>query len=121
MAGCPYLQRGSDEIVICHTACADARRLGESRICDWSEYDPLFVPHMGLGLRARVNFDNGYAASIVTGIGLDQNRYEIAVLYNDDLVSDTPVTDDVVAGLKREEVDAVLDQIAALPAREVMQ
>lgn len=38
-------------------------------------------------------FSNGYTASMVR---FSDREYEVAVIYNDKLVYDTPVTDDVI-------------------------
>ena len=82
-----------------------------------------FEPHpagMG-GVRAVVNFPNGFSASVVSGeffYSTEDKPYELAVLRDGDITYDTPITDDVLGYLTADEVEAVLDQIAALPAME---
>jgi hypothetical protein len=71
------------------------------------------------GLKAaRIIFDNGYGASIVTGphtYGGDRGLYELAVLGSDGrLTYDTPVTDDVEGYLTEEDVTKLLTQIQNL-------
>jgi len=70
-------------------------------------------------------FRNGYGASVInTGgsLGRYQKLYELAViryLNRDDeswaLCYETPITDDVIAGLEPEEVTAILNRIGDLP------
>ncbi len=73
-------------------------------------------------VRIRHTFPNGYTASIIRHLGSYGGReglFEVAVMYEDRLVYDTPVTDDVVPRLTPKECADVLAQIAALPPREV--
>ena len=74
----------------------------------------------GVGLV--VNFDNGYGASIVCHdysyggpikVG-ENNLYEIAVLHNDELCYDTPITDDVLGWNTMAEVNEILNKIKEL-------
>ena len=70
-----------------------------------------------------VHFENGYAASVVTG-GLaytnEEFPYEIAVLKGDeyDLCYDTPITDSVLTYQSAKDVERVLKQISELPKEE---
>lgn len=75
---------------------------------------------------ARVNFPNGYGASILNGDCFNSERdisYELAVMEVADPVEgtlygpiyDTPITDDVLGYLTPEQVEEVLAQIEALP------
>lgn len=71
--------------------------------------------------RARVNFDNGYGASVVTGPGVysdSEHPYELAVIFNNSVCYDTDITDDVIGHLNEEEVTELLNRIEALPKRE---
>jgi len=66
-------------------------------------------------------FDNGYGASLVWG-PYAHGELEMAVLTfgsdgSWDLCYDTPITDDVLGYLSYDEVEPLLDQIAALPRR----
>ena len=72
---------------------------------------------MGLGTIARINFDNGYGASIVQSpysYGGDDDLYELAILKNNDICYDTPITDDVIGYLSEEQVTDYLHQIQKL-------
>lgn len=65
-----------------------------------------------------IEYPNGYSASVIDdGHGRQNGRLEIAVVYQDDIVYDTPVTDDVCAHLTVSEAVKVCRQIAALPSR----
>jgi hypothetical protein len=82
--------------------------------------DLEFNPHpsgMG-GVQARIQFDNGYGASVVKTpytYGGDKGLYELAVLDSDGhLTYATPVTDDVIGYLRPEDVTDVLDKIQQL-------
>lgn len=92
-----------------------------------------FYSH-GKGARKEVQatffFPNGYGASIVQGEGhygdLEEDTYEVAVLVAYDrhgkdwqITYDTSVAHDVLGWLTREGVEQVLDQIAALPSRDL--
>ena len=82
--------------------------------------DLEFVPHaagMG-GVMSRIQFDNGYGASVVKTpytYGGDNGLYELAVLDSDgNLTYSTPVTDDVIGYLRPEDVTDVLAKIQQL-------
>lgn len=66
------------------------------------------------------SFRNGYGASVVRGphtYGGSRGLWEVAVLdYDGDISYDTPITNDVIGHLSEDEVAAVLDSIADLPA-----
>ena len=82
--------------------------------------------HGHRGIQRLYVFDNGYGASVICGpysYGGDRGKWELAVTISkkdDDwnLCYDTPITDDVIGYLSEDEVDALLDQIEALPKRE---
>lgn len=82
--------------------------------------DLEFNPHPGhlSGVQARIEFDNGYGASVVCTpytYGGDKGLYEIAVLDSDGkLTYDTPVTNDVIGYLRPEDVTDVLAKIQQL-------
>ena len=81
--------------------------------------DLEFVPHaagMG-GVMSRISFDNGYGASVVKTpytYGGDKGLYELAVIRNDELCYDTPITNDVIGYLRPEDVTDVLAKIQQL-------
>ncbi len=82
-----------------------------------------FKPHpAGLGgTRAKVQFDNGYGASVITGSMFytsDTHPYEVAVTLADgSLCYDTPVTSDVLGHLTEGQVQDTLKKIEELPQR----
>lgn len=72
------------------------------------------------GVQRIYTFENGYKASVVKhkySYGGDKGLWELAVLFNDALVYDTPVTDDVLGYLDDAARDAALEQVANLPRR----
>jgi hypothetical protein len=82
--------------------------------------DTVFVTNGGV--KREYRFQNGYGASVVCheySYGGRDGLWELAVLkYDGDkpaLCYDTPITSDVVGYLSDDEVDALLDQIEALP------
>jgi len=83
-------------------------------------FDDLeFVPHsMGLGIKARIQFENGYGASVVKSefsYGGKDGLYELAVLDKDEeIIYNTPVTSDVEGYLTPEDVTKLLIQIQEL-------
>jgi hypothetical protein len=82
--------------------------------------DLEFVPHaagMG-GVMSRIQFDNGYGASVVCTpytYGGDKGLYELAVLDSEgSLTYATSVTDDVIGYLRPEDVTDVMAKIQQL-------
>jgi hypothetical protein len=75
-------------------------------------------PH-GMGIAARIEFDNGYGASVVKGplsYGGKHGLYEMAVLDDSgNLTYDTPITNDVIGYLSEDEVNDYLTKIQELP------
>jgi len=80
----------------------------------------------------KINFENGYTASIICGNGAGtlvingdcrwtkgghDGLFEIAVIHDDRIVYDTPITDDVMGFLDFFEVAEVLNKIKNLPPR----
>lgn len=62
-------------------------------------------------------FDNGYGANVVRNslsYGNKFGQYELAVLKNDKICYDTPITDNVIGFLSMAEVEEYLEKIAAL-------
>lgn len=69
------------------------------------------------GVIARIEFDNGYGASVAQTphtYGGSDGLYELAVLKNGMITYDTPVTDDVEGYLTTEDVTNLLQQIQEL-------
>jgi len=82
--------------------------------------DLEFKPHITMnGIMSRIEFENGYGASVVKGeytYGGKDGLYELAVLdSNGNLTYDTPVTSDVEGYLTEDEVTKLLEQIQLLP------
>jgi hypothetical protein len=73
--------------------------------------------HMG-GVQSRIQFDNGYGASVVCTpytYGGDKGLYELAVLDSEGhLTYATPVTNDVIGYLRPEDVTDVMKKIQQL-------
>jgi len=73
--------------------------------------------HIG-GVQARIQFDNGYGASVVKtpySYGGDRGLYELAVLGTDGhLTYDTPITNDVIGYLRDIDVTDVMEKIQQL-------
>jgi hypothetical protein len=62
-------------------------------------------------------FDNGYGASVVCNFGTygaKDGLFEVAVLKNDEICYDTPITSDVVGWLDFGGVADILNKIKAL-------
>ena len=69
------------------------------------------------GIFVRVEFPNGYGASIIKSphsYGGSQDLYELAVLYDNMITYDTEITDDVLGYLKPEDVTKLLERIEKL-------
>ena len=80
------------------------------------EFKKLGDPHNGI--QARINFDNGYGASVVShefSYGGKSGLYELAVLDKDgNITYDTPVTNDVIGHLTSENVTETMLFIQSL-------
>lgn len=85
--------------------------------------DLVFKQHPGsvdkydLGIVSRLEFENGYAASVVRGpytYGGPEGLYELAVFKGDKICYDTPVTDDIIGHLTEEEVTDLMIKIQQL-------
>lgn len=69
------------------------------------------------GVQARHTFPNGYGVSVVShrfSYGGTEGLYELAVLKNDKICYDTPITCDVLGYLTEEDVENYLNQVEAL-------
>lgn len=66
--------------------------------------------------RAYVSFDNGFYVSIINGlysIG-DVDEYELAIMDKDGICYDTPLSDDVIGNLTKEDVEKWLKDVSEL-------
>jgi len=78
------------------------------------DFQPM---QFGIGIQARINFDNGYGASVIRSpysYGGNQDLYELAVIKDNAIRYDTPITDDVIGYLTEDEVTKYLGQIQNL-------
>lgn len=67
-----------------------------------------------------ITFPNGYSASVVSHAGSYGGRdklFEVAVVYDNNIVYDTPVTQDVIGFLDFQGVADTLKKIENLPYR----
>jgi len=70
-----------------------------------------------VGIQARIFFDNGYGASVIKSphsYGGNQGLYELAVIKDNAIRYDTPITDDVIGYLTEDDVTKYLGQIQNL-------
>ena len=80
------------------------------------DFNPIDMG-IGIGIQARINFDNGYGASIIRSpysYGGNQDLYELAVIKDNAICYDTPITDDVIGYLTEDDVTKYLGQIQEL-------
>lgn len=76
---------------------------------------------LAMNRQARVDFDNGYGASVIIGpytYGGYEGLYELAVMKGGSLCYDTPISNEVIGHLTPDEVTKLLGEIAALPKAE---
>jgi hypothetical protein len=67
-----------------------------------------------------IKFENGYGASIISrdySYGSDRGLFEVAVIHDEIIVYDTPVTKDVIGHLDFAGVAGILKDIEELPPR----
>lgn len=72
---------------------------------------------LGFMDRARLQFPNGYGISVIRGTysyGGDEGLYECAVLKDNQLCYDTPITDDVIGYCDENKVTEIMKQIQEL-------
>ena len=81
-------------------------------------HNGLYVHNKRIGCEQwKFKFDNGYGASVITGVIAycnEEHPYELAVLEHDELCYDTPITDDVLGYLTEDDVSDLLDRIEQL-------
>jgi len=78
-------------------------------------------PHYKDGVQAKYFFSNGYGVSVVRfpgSYGFQNDLYEVAILKGTedkyDLVYDTPITDDVLGHRDEQDINNILEEVAAL-------
>jgi len=65
-------------------------------------------------------FDNGYGVSVISNdlsLGGSLGLFELAVMYNGNIVYDTPITPDVLGYLTFHGVAEIIDRVRDLPER----
>lgn len=88
-------------------------------MCEIKTFDDLkfeqgFLPTVK---RARLKFKNGYGVSVITGTYTYTNNfdeYELAVLKDGDICYDTPITNDVIGYLSKDEVTEIMIKVQEL-------
>ena len=82
------------------------------------EFEKIEDAPYQIGVKCKMVFENGYGVSVVWhkhSYGSKNGLFEIAVLGKDgDLTYDTPVTNDVIGYLSREEVTNIMEQVQEL-------
>jgi len=76
------------------------------------------------GTQAKHYFPNDYGVSVITGEFFhtsDDEPYEVAILDRLGITYSTPLTDDVLGYQTAEQVQEIMDQVAALPAKDKPQ
>lgn len=77
--------------------------------------DLEFVPQdAGRGIRARIQFDNGFGLSVIHSpyAYCDENTYEVAILEDDEICYDTPLSDgDVLPYKTEEEITKIMEEM----------
>jgi hypothetical protein len=69
------------------------------------------------GIRRVYRFENNYGASVIChefSYSSKGGKWELAVLYGDDITYNTPITGDVIGHLNDEQVQELLSKIAAI-------
>lgn len=82
-----------------------------------ASFDQLEFKPFRDGTGSRIYFSNGYGASVVRHMGSyggPEGLYELAVLKDDSICYDTPITNDVLGWLEPEAVTQLLQQIKEL-------
>lgn len=79
------------------------------------------------GVQAKMHFENGYGVSVVRfrssisgtygSYTNDETEWELAVLENDGITYNTPITDDVIGHLKSYQVSHIMSKVQKLPRR----
>lgn len=72
----------------------------------------------------RFKLENGYVASVIKfegSYGYQDDLFELAIILNDCLCCDTPITDDVLGYLTNDDVLETLDKIRNLPKDDSMK
>jgi hypothetical protein len=89
---------------------------------DTAKHTPIKSRSLNGGTQELYRFPNGYGASLIRGGYIAYGGLEIGVMryhgegpYDCALTYSTPITDDVLGHLDEDDIEPILDQIAALP------
>ena len=72
---------------------------------------------LGFDTQARMDFDNKYGVSVITGDSAytsDSEPYEVAVMLNGSLTYDTDITDDVIGHCTEKMVTDIMKKVEKL-------
>lgn len=81
------------------------------------KFDPHSRSYVGFDKHAKMQFENGYGISVITGASAYTSEgapYEVAVLHNNRLTYTTPITDDVIGHCTQERVTEIMKRIQQL-------
>jgi len=82
----------------------------------YDNFEKYYVGAKGKG-QWLFRFENNYGASVIKrfgSYGYEEDKFELAVLYDDHLTYNTPITDNVIGYLDNDEVLKLLEQIKDL-------
>lgn len=81
--------------------------------------DLVFKP-LRDGIGARKTFSNGYGVSVInhSGAYCDENTYEVAILKDNELYYDTPITGDVLIYQTEEQVTKIMKELQSYEVNE---
>ena len=89
--------------------------INEIEAVNIGSYDPIASDFEDIKQK-KVMFQNGFGASIITGGYSEKGHpYELAVIDENGLRYDTPITDNVIGWLNKSEVMEILIKISKLP------
>ena len=74
-------------------------------------------PNFPNSKQARIDFENRYGVSVIIGKGLYSNginTYELAIIYDNKICYDTPITNDVMGYLTEDEISNIMKQVQYL-------
>jgi len=87
---------------------------------DFEQIEKALKPHPWNGVMALIEFPNGYRASIIMtsfSYGNKEGLWEVAVKHGDEVIYDTPITNDVLGYLDKDDVLFACHNICKLPPR----
>jgi hypothetical protein len=95
----------------------DSKTTNKKNMKTFNDLEFIKLPDM-MGLACRIQFENGFGASVVRhkySYGGEDGLYELAILDSTGKITyDTPITDDVIGYLTEEDVTELLAKIQLL-------